>query len=196
MDWITTSTILEDLADYAKQDAWTRFGERFRDPIERFARQMGLSHADAEEAAQETLLAFAESYRGGRYDREKGRLSQWLFGIAFRQALATRRSVMRREKVTSQAQDSSFWRNVPDQNSAGRLWEQQWEEAVVELCLRRVRQEVEPATMRAFEAVVCQGQTAAVAARTLGVPVKAVYNAKYTVLKRMRQLRTDLEATV
>jgi DNA-directed RNA polymerase specialized sigma24 family protein len=58
--------------------------------------------------------------------------------------------------------------------------------------LERVRREVEPATMRAFE-LVMQDRTPAEAAQELGVAVKAVYNAKYTVLKRLRDLRADLE---
>jgi DNA-directed RNA polymerase specialized sigma24 family protein len=56
-----------------------------------------------------------------------------------------------------------------------------------------VRTEVEPATMRALELVVGGSLSAAEAASRIGVPVKAVYNAKHRVLKRIRELRVELE---
>lgn len=193
MDWITTSTILTDLSDFTNQSAWQHFVERFRAPIVRFAQRLGLAEPDAEEVAQETLAAFASAYRQKQYDRSKGRLSHWLFGIAHRQALSARRSNARRHALTFQPDGDSYLESVPDGQAADRLWEEEWEQAVLELCLHRVRQEVEPMTMRAFEAVMGE-RTPAEAAREMGIPVKAVYNAKYTVLKRLRELRTELEA--
>src|SRR5690349_6694570 len=89
--WVTTATVLEKLRDFGNRDAWSSFTERFRQPVVSFARGMGLKQADAEDVAQETLLAFAEAYRGGKYDPAKGRLSRFLFGIAYRQALRGRR---------------------------------------------------------------------------------------------------------
>jgi len=195
MDWITTSTILQDLADFSNQSAWERFATRFRSPIVNFARRMGLSEADAEDTAQETLVAFAEAYRQGRYDRTKGRLSQWLFGIAFRQALSERRGAARRARLTAQANGSSFGADVVD-DAAAKLWDQEWEQALLQTCLLRARQEVEPTTFRAFELLMREGRTPADVAAELRVPVKSVYNAKYTVLKRMRELRAGIEDSV
>ena len=83
MDWITTSTILEGLKEFEGGDAWERLVERFRRPIVSFIRDLGLAESDAEDVAQETLIAFAEAYREGKYDPAKGRLSHWLFGIAW-----------------------------------------------------------------------------------------------------------------
>lgn len=196
MEWITTSTILTDLADFTNRQAWERFVHRFRDPIGRFGRQMGLSEADAEEAAQDTLLAFAESFRNGQYDRAKGRLSRWLFGIAYRQLLARRRSAFRRRSVALQTEESGFLDQIPGEADAQQWWEQEWEQAMLELCLHRVRQEVEPPTMRAFELVMRGGRTPAEAAKELGIPTKAVYNAKFRVLKRLRALRREIEETL
>ena len=82
MEWKTTSVILDDLADFENRETWNRFAGRFRDPLMRFGRKIGLNVADAEDMAQQTLLVFAEGLRGDRYDRAKGRLSSWLFGIA------------------------------------------------------------------------------------------------------------------
>ena len=92
MTWVTTATVLQNLRDYDNREAWGSFAERFRRPVVSFARGMGLKTADAEDVAQETMLAFAEAYRKGSYDPAKGRLSKFLFGIAYRQSLKFRRA--------------------------------------------------------------------------------------------------------
>ncbi len=192
-EWVTTSTILAGLNDPADPSAWERLCVRFRTPIVRFAREIGLSVQDAEDVAQETLIAFAKAHRDGRYDRSLGRLSHWLFGIARRRALAARRVRARDAKVAREPDRPSFWDRVADRDSLSECWERQWERCVLEECLSRVRIEVAPEKMRAFELVVRAGRKPADVAAELGIPAKSVYNAKYAVLKRMRELRADLE---
>jgi len=91
--WRTTTTFLNDLkaegttAAPAREAAWRRFDARFRKPIIAFARKMGASAADAEDVAQSTIETFIRKHRDGEYDRGKGRLSTWLFGIAKFKAL-------------------------------------------------------------------------------------------------------------
>lgn len=196
MEWLTTSTILERLRDYENRNAWDQFAERFRQPIVRFARQMGLSSTDAEDAAQETLIAFAEAYRRGQYHRDRGRLSQWLFGIAYRQSLNARRKHARNAaRIVRDSSGAARLGEVADEQAATSHWETVWEESLLDDCLRQVRREVEPVTYRAFELSVRDGQPAADVATALEVPVKTVYNAKHRVLKRIRELRAILEDT-
>jgi DNA-directed RNA polymerase specialized sigma24 family protein len=49
--------------------------------------------------------------------------------------------------------------------------------------------------VRAFELVVRDDRTPRQAAHQTGLTVRAVYNAKHRILKRIRELRTMLEAT-
>jgi RNA polymerase sigma-70 factor (ECF subfamily) len=194
MDWITTSTILSDLRDNtgraAGTAAWEQFVSRFRPGIVRFALKLGLPADAAEETAQDALLAFAEQFRKGEYDRNRGRLSHWLFGIAYRQALRQRAAAARRPAgVAAQ----SFWHDLPDERSAMVSWDMEWEQAVLEQCIERVRHEVEPATFHAFELAIMEGRSASEVAGMLQVSVKMVYNAKHRVLKRIRELRALLE---
>jgi RNA polymerase sigma-70 factor (ECF subfamily) len=193
MDWITTSTILDDLRDGQNLTAWQRFAERFRPSVVRFACKLGLPDEDAEDVAQETLAAFAIEYRDGRYDRSRGRLSRWLFGIAYRQAQKARSVRARRARVEGEPERTSFWETASDDEAAARTWDQQWEQALLEQCLQRVRQELGPSTMRAFELAALAERAPAEVAKELGLSVKAVYHAKYRVLRRIRELRAVLE---
>ena len=62
MEWLTTSAILESLRD-DREEAWQRLVERFHGPIVRFARRLGHSPTDADDLAQESLLALSNSCR-------------------------------------------------------------------------------------------------------------------------------------
>src|SRR5437868_3297926 len=90
MNWVTTATVLQKLRD-SDRDAWDSFADRFRRPVMSFSRKFGLRDSDAEDVAQETLMAFVEAFRRGDYDPAKGRLSRFLFGIAYRKSLEVRR---------------------------------------------------------------------------------------------------------
>jgi RNA polymerase sigma-70 factor (ECF subfamily) len=194
MDWVTTSTLLRDLRDFRNEAAWERFVQRFREPIVRFARGIGVPERGAEDVAQETLVAFAEAYRAGRYDRGKGRLSQWLFGIAYRQAHRQRRRDARPEGlVPAGSEGERFWEAIPDERTATPIWQMEWEDFVLKECFDRARLEFEPSTIEIFESLVRDGRPAAEVAQAAGVTVGAVYNIKHRVLRRMKDLRPELE---
>ncbi|HKQ50215.1 MAG TPA: sigma-70 family RNA polymerase sigma factor [Phycisphaerae bacterium] len=193
VDWITTTTVLRDLRDFGNAQAWERFVQRFRRPVVSFGVSMGLTPADAEDAAQDTLAAFAEGFREGKYDPRRGRLSQWLFGIAYRKAADLRRRVGRAAYGGSSAVDAIAADQWPDETTAAVSWDREWEQAVLEQCLAQVQREVEPTTYRAFDLVVRENCDASRAAELLGVNIKLVYNAKHRVLHRIRELRSELE---
>ena len=193
MEWITTSTILRNLR-HDDDGAWEQFVSRFQRPVSSFARGVGLSAADAEDVTQETLLAFVEGFRNGKYDPAKGRLSRWLFGIAHRQILSERRRGGRREAtVPPQTGTGTFWGNVPDEHEASNAWDAEWEQSLMHECIERARREFEHHTFRAFELAVQGTASATEVAQELEVQVKTVYNAKHRVLKRIRELREQLE---
>ncbi len=185
MDWVTTSTILQGLRDFGNDAAWGRLVERFRAPIEAFGVGLGLRPGEAEDLTQTVLGELARAFREGRYDRSRGRLSSYLFGIAHRQALK-----MLRERPDGGEDAAS---RVSEETAASVMWEEHWEHAVIRQCLERVRAEVDPRAFAAFELVVQRSVTAAAAAAELGEPVKFVYNAKHRVLTRLRELRAEME---
>ena len=115
-------------------------------------------------------------------------MSKFLFGIAYRQALRARRVGAQVAPV-----GTTVWAQVPHEQDASGIWDTEWEQSLLDECLRQVRSEFEPATFRAFELTVREGLDAAEAARQLDVPVKSVYNAKHRILKRIRELRGQYE---
>lgn len=193
MEWLTTTTILQNLRDFNNRAAWDQFARRFRQPIVGFARSMGFSANDADDVAQETLLAFAEAFRNGQYQPEKGRLSRWLFGIAYRQALNARRGSARQAAHTFETADSANILDIVADEAVTNSWDMEWEHALLSECLEQIRHEVDLVTYRAFELTVREEKPPSEVAAQLNVPIKTVYNAKHRILKRIRELRRDLE---
>ncbi len=194
MEWSTTSTVLDQLGDFNNRGAWDLFTDRFRTPIVRFAIKMGLAESDAEDVAQQTLLDFANAYRAGKYDRAKGRLSKWLFGIAYRRAAHARMQLARRERqVVDRTDGAKFLVDIPDERRASESWNLDWLRAALDRCLERVRGEFKPTTYRAFELVALEKQSPADAAAQLDMTRNAVFVAKHRVASRLRILLREYE---
>ena len=195
MQWWTTTTLLEGLSASGSSPAWNRLVYQFRSPLVDLGRHMGLPLCEAEDAAQETLTAFTLAYRRGRYDRSKGRLSRWLFGIGVRQIRHVRQELAKRAEPHVLRGGETRWACLPDKSasSPANAIEEAWELAMLRACEQRVGREVQPSVFQAFAMVVHDGHSPTEVADRLGVPVKWVYNAKHRVLRRIRTVRAKLE---
>ncbi len=192
MHWVTTTLVLDRLQD-SEDEAWETFVCRFRQPVVRFARDMGLAEEEAEDAAQETLTSFLKAYRDGKYDRGKGRLHSWLFGIAQRTVLHRRRSLAQEHRRSPIGLRTVVWDTIPE-DQVQVSWDKSWHQAIFDQCLEQVRLELEVQTVQAFELVALREVPAQEAAAQLGMTRNAVFLAKHRVLKRIRELQQELEA--
>ncbi len=192
-EWLTTTLLLDRLRE-GDELAWSPFVERFRGALLRFARASGgLAEEDAEDVAQETLRAFVDGLRSGSYERGRGRLRSWLFGIAANKVKSRREGLAiegRHTRPESAAGEPGAW---PDQRSLEESFSESFGAALLEFCLAKARTEFDPKTWRAFEAVNFDGRTPAEAALALGMTRNAVFIAKHRVLKRLRELTAEFE---
>ncbi len=194
---VTRTILLQGLASPGNRTVWHQFVDRYRPLIMRYAqKRFGLSLHDAEEAAQNTLAAFADAYRRGKYDREKGRLRHWLFGIATRQikSLRRNRAKARDVQIPNASSGTGYFDAIPhDDARLEEMWEEEWQQAVYRQCMVEVRGRFEPKTVRAFEMLAQEGLEAKVIAEKLGMTENAVYLAKCKILKRIRELIPVIE---
>ena len=192
---ITNTDLLVGLRDRDNAVAWSQFFERYQPMLVCFAKRLGLNESDAQDAAQETLMAFVSSYREGGYDRERGRLRTWLFGIASHKVRDMQRKRNREMVITDNADSTAFLNKIPDDEHLSRVWEAEWQQAIVRHCLTEVRKQVKPRTMEAFELFALQGLPAEQVAARLGMTENAVWIAKNRVLTRLREMQKQIEDT-
>jgi len=187
MQWKTTTQILEDLHDPSSDLVWDPFCGHFQPIVVGFGRKLGLSAADAQDAAQETMMSFLRTLRQGQYDRTRGKLSSWLLGIAKKVILNLRRRSAR-YGIHTRATDRAYWDSLPEESTLESVWEAQWQRVVLTRCLEQVKDEFEPEVYRAFDLYALQDQPADQVADELGTTRNAIYIAKSRILARLRKL--------
>ncbi len=190
---LTSTYLLMCLGEAGNQTVWRHYVDRYRPVLLAYARRLGAPEAAAEDIAQETLASFAAAYRQGGYQRERGRLRQWLFGIARKQVVNWRRRSAREVQVTAGTDGTDFFDRISGESQLEAVWDQEWQEAVVGLCLKHVRCEVEPATYQAFELFACRGWPARRVGEALGLSENAVFSARRRVLHRIRELQSIID---
>jgi len=184
---------LEDLKGSNDALVWNTFRDHFYPVIVNFSRSLGLSSTYAEDAAQEAMLTFLKAFRDGRYNREKGRLGSWVFGVARRVILNFRKRLPREYTVADNSTDTSFWDMIEDENAVKHTWETEWRRMVLERCLQQARREFDSKVFRAFELYALSEQSVTEIGRILGMSQNAIYIAKSRVLSRLRQLVLEFD---
>ena len=193
MEWETTSTILDKLTRYDEDTTWDLLANHFREPIIKLALRMGLDPAQAEDAAQNALLAFAKAYQGGRYDRRRGQLRSWLFTIASNQILDLRRRTAARRGRETPAGEELEARIQAKEHDWEACWEEEWMRAIYARALARVRTEVAPRSFEVLRLSAEDGLSPREIAERLGVPRTTVYNARSRLLRRLNELCREFE---
>ncbi len=182
----TTSALLAGLFDSENREVWQEFDLRYRPMICAFARRLGLSEADAEDVAQETMGRFVREYRAGRYDRQRGRLRSWIIAIVkFRVADLQRKRNARCER---RGESALVLLSAGDELTA--LWEAERKRTILEQAISELRgqSKITEKTLRAFEQYVVQERPVDEVARALGLTPHDVYKAKHRVTDRLREI--------
>jgi RNA polymerase sigma-70 factor, ECF subfamily len=181
----TTTQLLADLESAPNEDVWTAFDGRYRPVLIRFAAQLGFSAADADELAQQTLTEFCRAFRDGLYQRQRGRLRNWLIGIARNVGLG-----MRRRRGAVRVGGNSVLDNIADESELTRLWEEQRQQAIFDqaMVLLRESTRTDETTLRAFDLYAIRGLPVEEVAKRCDVSVDTVYVIKNRLTKRLREI--------
>lgn len=187
----TSTTLLNSLLkEPADQAVWQTFCERYGPAVFRFARRRGLDETDSDEVVSDTLATFFEAYRAGRYDRTRGRLRTWVFGMAMNKVRELRRRGARDRPVDS----LEHMATEPATESADPDFDADVERTLAWQCLEVTRRRVAPLTYQAFDLYAIKGRPAQDVARMLGIDPSMVYVAKSRVLSHARAEYQKLRA--
>lgn len=189
----TSTELLDGLMDSSDESIWREFDHRYRPLILSVARRLGLSQMDADDIAQDTITAFLQGYRQSRYDRNKGRLRDWLCGIAANKIRQLYRRKKQQEKmITDNTLGAGFWDRMEDSHLKD-FWDEEWEKGILRCALETVRREVNPQNYEAFELFALQQWPAKRVAAHLQVSEDTVYQSKSRILKRIRELLPQIK---
>ncbi|MFZ4431460.1 MAG: RNA polymerase sigma factor, partial [Phycisphaerales bacterium] len=189
---VTTTLLLNSLKDEKDAAAWGAFDRRYRRVIEDFARSAGLSHDNAAEVAQQTLVDFVSAFRADRYDRQKGRLHSWIIGIAQHKVADCFRGMAK----AGRGAGGSMSFDLSDATKVAEVFEQHMQKAIFAEAMERLRSEgqTDERTLKAFELVAIREASVESAARECGMKPAEIYVAKHRVLARLRKIADDIRA--
>jgi RNA polymerase sigma-70 factor (ECF subfamily) len=170
-------------------DAWRRLLLLFSPDVYRWARKAGLQPSDASDILQDVFRAVALNVGEFQRERPTDSFRGWLWTIAQNKIRDYYRKKGTIDQATGGTDAQQFLESIPEQhscpeesNSASRP-----KGGLSRRILDLISGEFEPQTWNAFWRVTVDGVPAVDVARELGMTAGAVRQAKYRVLRRLRQ---------
>jgi RNA polymerase sigma-70 factor (ECF subfamily) len=193
----TRWSLIGRLKEVGDDDSWREFADAYGPLIHTVALRSGLNDADAEEVAQEVLLAVARRMPEFKCDPAAGSFKSWLLTLTRWRIID---QVRKRERTSVEGGPPSAAKEPPrpgPDDSANTatieriadphrpelaiVWDEEWEKHLLETATDRVKQRVDPELYQLFDFHVLRGWPAAKVARKVGVSLPRVYFAKYRV---------------
>jgi RNA polymerase sigma factor (sigma-70 family) len=173
--------------------AWSEFVGLYRPVVVRLARRRGLQDADADDLAQQVLLAVARAVQRWEPDPARGRFRAWLRRIAENCTVnaLTRRPHDRASGLTEELERLA---EIPVPLGEETLeLRREYRREVFQWAARAVQPEFHADTWEAFWLTAVQGVTMEDAAAQLGKGVGSIYAARSRVMKRLREKVAEWE---
>jgi len=196
----TRKSLLGRLKDWQDNDSWRDFFDTYWRLIYGFAIQRGLSHEEAQEAVQETVVAVAKSIARFEYDPQVCAFKTWLLGVT-RSKIANQFAKRARHGAAhpGPADDSTSTGPLgrtpdPSPSQWDTAWDEEWSKNLMEAAIQRVKRKVSIEQYQMFDLFVLKEWPAREVAKTLGVTIAHVYVAKHRISKLIRREVETLEA--
>lgn len=191
----TRPTLLFRLRDWNDEASWTEFYRLYYQFVFGFARRAGLSHADAEEVAQDVFKRIAETVHEFEADPQRGTFRGWMLNLTRWRITDKFRARKPHERPAAQlpVEDSdrtATIERVLDGTDVSTAWDQEWQRHVLEAALARLARRVPAKHFQIFDLYKRQEWPVMKVARELGVNVAGVYLISHRLT---RQLKSEVE---
>jgi RNA polymerase sigma-70 factor (ECF subfamily) len=195
----TRKSLLGRLKDWQDNESWQDFFDTYWKLIYGFAIKRGLTHQEAEEAVQETVLAVAKSIPGFEYDPGKCSFKTWLLSVT-QSKIANQYGKRARGRTIIPVADDSRTTPLMERFSDEKArqqweeaWDNEWRKNLMDAAIQRVKRRVSIEQFQMFDLFVLKSWPARDVATTLGVTVAHVYVAKHRVAKLIKKEAALLE---
>jgi len=188
----TRPTLLFRIRESEDGASWEEFHRLYRKLVYGLARRSGLSHADAEDVAQDVFKRVAETVHAFESDPERGTFRGWLMNLT-RWRIADKFSRMpkgehrrvRKHDDTGGPRTSTIER-IPDAADADGGWETEWQRHLLDAACERIARRVNPRHYQVFNLYILQQWPAPKVSRELGISPASVYLIGHRMTKQLK----------
>src|SRR5260221_6736940 len=183
----TRQSLLARMKDWDDQKSWQDFFNTYWRLIYAVAMQSGLTHTEAEEVVQETVISVAKKISDFKNDPALGSFKSWLMLITRRRIADQFRKRHRSGDSLSGRSDETtrtdLMERIPDPASLNldAVWEEQWEKNLVDVAMDNVKRQASPRQYLIFYQQVVNQWSARKVAQKYDLNLAQVYMAKYRV---------------
>ncbi len=195
---LTRPTLLQRVRDPSDGASWEEFHRLYRRLVYSRARRSGLSHADADDVAQDVFKCVAEKIGEFRYDPARGSFRGWMMQLTQWRITDKLQSLRRLapEHSTAPAAPSdgtATLERLPAPAADEDEWEREWQEHVLAAAVERISRRVKPRHFQVFELYVRQQWPVLKVSAQLGVNPASVYLIGHRLTKLLKAEVCELQ---
>jgi RNA polymerase sigma-70 factor, ECF subfamily len=190
----TTSIGLLERLKHAKPNAseWRKLRDAYLPMISHWLSRLPILDHEVDDVAQEVLVVLFRELPSFERRRD-GSFRAWLRQITVNRMRAYCKTRRKQPLAIGGPETDQLLAQLDDPSSdLARQWDQDHDKHVFQKLLAIVEGDFAPGTWRAFTRFAVEGQPAAQVARELGLTESAVVQAKFRILKRLREEAGEL----
>ena len=189
----TRDSLLIRIADPCDQGAWEQFARIYRPVVYNVARMRGLQDADAQDVAQQVLIAVARALPTWERRDESTRFRHWLCRIA-RNATVNMLTRQPKDRAVGGDDDRANHRadDKVDDGVDSQL-EREYRRQLFRKAAERVRSRADAITWQAFASTMIDGLSIPDAVAQLNRSEAVIYAARSRIIRRLRDAVKQLE---
>jgi RNA polymerase sigma factor (sigma-70 family) len=194
----TRRSLLERVRNWDDHVSWEVFMKTYSPLVYSVALKAGLTHAEADDAVQETMISIAKNIREFHHDPAIGKFRNWVIKtttfrvgdqLRKRKKLPTPRTRTRDEDRTATID------RVPDPVSLDveKMCEIEWEKHIRDLAVEKLKIKIRPKHFQILDMYVLKEWPPAKVAKTAGVSTAFVYLVGHRVKKLLIKEAEELK---
>ncbi len=182
-DLISTRwSLIARLKDWDDAESWREFFDTYWRLIYSVAIKSGLTHAEAQDVVQETIVSVSKNMKTFQADPALGSFKSWLLNLTRWRITDQVRRRGREVHLTPAGTESSRTaadERLPDPDGFDKIWESEWQQHVIERALEKVKQQADARHYQVFYLQAIKQVPPAKVAEILGINVDQVYLIKH-----------------
>ena len=188
----TRRSLVSRLRQWDDQASWQEFFSIYWKLIYSVALKSGLTHEEAEDVVQETVLSVAKKMDTFKYDPALCSFKGWLMHV-------TRLRIIDQLRKRQPATQPGYFRNRPDSQTAtleqipdpaavlDAIWDAEWEKNIVDAAMQRVKRRVKADHYQIFYLNAVRNLSVRKVAEMVGVNVAQVYLVKHRIANLIKK---------